>query len=325
MAEKGNCSWNLGSTTYSFNKEYYYYEKNFDDILADLGSLGKGTGVELILEQVDRHYPDLSPEIERKFKNAVEKYELVPSVLGGYDDPFYWNDDEAVEFLARQIKVANKLGFKKARILPWTNMKLTERLLPIAEKYDVVMLTEIHCPFSANHPYVQKAIRDFEKWDTPYVGLFPDTGTMCKDVSVVYMDRFRKQGVKEETLQLIRNMWLEHKNEKDIAEAVEKVDGSQLASLAVIESQAYFQHGDPNDLKDIAKWIKHVHMKFFYVDENLNENAVRIPEIVKVLKEIGYNDTISAEYEGHHWSAPASGLEQVNRLINLVRKSYDEA
>lgn len=325
MAIKGTCPWNLGSTTYSFNKEYYYYEKSFDDMLADLGSLGKGTGVELVLPQVDRHYPDLSPEIEKKFRNAMEKYELVPSILGGYDDPFYWNDDEAVEFLVRQIKVAHQLGYKKARILPWSNMKLTERLIPYAEKYDVVMLAEIHCPFSANHPYVQANIREFEKWDTPYVGIFPDTGTMCKDVSVVYMNRFREQGVKEETLQLIRDMWLDHKNEKEIGEAVAKIDKSQLASLAVIESQAYFQHGDPEELKSIAKWLKHVHLKFFYVDDNLNENAVRIPEVVKVLKEIGYNDTISAEYEGHHWSAPASGIEQVKRCHELLRKCYDEA
>ena len=53
----------LGVTMYSFNKEYYDYTYSIDDILRMIGSLGEGTGLEIVTPMFDRSYPYLSLEI----------------------------------------------------------------------------------------------------------------------------------------------------------------------------------------------------------------------------------------------------------------------
>ena len=95
--------------------------------------------------------------------------------------------------------------------------------------------------------------------------------------------------------------------------------------LMCYESCEYFAHGDPKDLLPWMKYMQHVHGKFFYVDENGEESAVRVPEIVSVLKEGGFSDYISAEYEGHHWFSAEPAQEQLKRYMALVKKSYFEA
>ncbi len=321
-----NLPWTLGATLYSWNREYYTYEKTFEDIMEEMGSLGKGTGVELVLQQFERHYPDISPEFEARFRRQMEKYELVPTVLGGYDDPTYFDTlDDATDFAVRQIKVAHKLGFKAARILQPRRLDLTERLLPYAEKYDVVVCTEVHCPNTIESPIIQKLLEQFDKLDSPYVSFFPDCGTMCREPSDVYVTRFRNQGVKEDTIQLILDMYHKKTPEVEMIETVRRVDGSALAELMARETGEYFGQGNPEALRQAMRHIKHVHMKFFHMDENLNENAVRIPEIVKVLKEEGYTGTISSEYEGHHWFAPYSAIDQISKQHELIRRCYAEA
>lgn len=316
---------NLGATLYSFNREYYTYEKTFEDCMADMASLGAGTGVELVLQQFERHYPDLSPEFERRFKNAIEKYELVPTVFGGYDDAAYFpNIDDQVDFLVRQIKAAHTLGFHTARLLQPRRLELTEKLLPYAEKYDMVLCTEIHCPNTIENERIQEMIEQFDKLDSPYIGFFPDCGTMCREPSDVYFERFRSLGVAEETMQLAVKMWKEKAPISDIIAAVNAIDKSGLANLAAHELGEYFGHGEPEALRSCMRYVKHVHAKFFHVDENGEENAVRLPEVIKVLKEEGYTGSISAEYEGHHWFAPYTAIDQINRVHELIRRSYNE-
>lgn len=116
------------------------------------------------------------------------------------------------------------------------------------------------------------------------------------------------------------------KTEKEIREAVGEVTRVEgLVDLMVRESMEYFAHGEPEDLLPYMKYMKHVHGKFFYVDDNGEENAVRVPEIVSVLKKGGYTGWVSAEYEGHHWFAKNDAHEQLGRYFDLIRKCYNEA
>jgi hypothetical protein len=69
----------------------------------------------------------------------------------------------------------------------------------------------------------------------------------------------------------------------------------------------------------LIQHVFHVHGKFFHIAENLNENAVRYPEIVKALHEADYKGYVSTEYEGHHWNADLDAFEQIQRHHQLIR------
>ena len=57
-----------------------------------------------------------------------------------------------------------------------------------------------------------------------------------------------------------------------------------------------------DDWLEIMPWIRHVHGKFFGIDEHGEEPSVPVRELVAQLVEQGYTGAISSEYEGWHWN-----------------------
>jgi hypothetical protein len=49
-------------------------------------------------------------------------------------------------------------------------------------------------------------------------------------------------------------------------------------------------------------WVRHVHGKFFGIDEHGEEPSVPVRGLVRQLVENGYSGAISSEYEGWHWN-----------------------
>jgi hypothetical protein len=49
-------------------------------------------------------------------------------------------------------------------------------------------------------------------------------------------------------------------------------------------------------------WIRHVHGKFFGIDERGEEPSVPVRELISLLVQAGYSGAISTEYEGWHWN-----------------------
>src|SRR3974390_3534091 len=84
---KSKDPFHLGVTLYSFNDEFYHYKYSFHDCMEKAGSLGPGTGLELVGPQMINSWPEFSLEFERTFKDLVQRYELRPTSYGGYPDP----------------------------------------------------------------------------------------------------------------------------------------------------------------------------------------------------------------------------------------------
>ena len=49
-------------------------------------------------------------------------------------------------------------------------------------------------------------------------------------------------------------------------------------------------------------WIRHVHGKFFGIDESGEEPSVPVRDLIALLVGAGYSGAISSEYEGWHWN-----------------------
>ena len=309
----------LGATLYSFNIDFYTYRRTLEDCMEAVSSLGPDQGVELVSPMMDRGYPDLSPEFERRFKNGLEKFGLIPTCFSGYTDPqrFFgrWTSvDEQKEYLIRQMKAAKTLGFKIYRT---QNCNSFFELAPVAEKLGIVLTFEVHAPST-----IEELSDVFEKMDklgSPYLGIVPDCGAFCRSPSDIYFKRFADQGVPEKVSERIRELWIEQKTTAEIREEIRKIEYNELIDLMVTESCEYFGHSDPKCMIPVMKYIPHFHGKFFHVDDAYSESAVRVPEIVAALKEGGFKGYISAEYEGHHWFSDTDALEQIRRYQELIR------
>ena len=61
----------------------------------------------------------------------------------------------------------------------------------------------------------------------------------------------------------------------------------------------------------LLPYTKHIHGKFYGVDDSGIEPSIPYPEILALLEREGYAGTISAEWEGHAFSGEPMGFEQV--------------
>lgn len=319
----GEMTFELGVTLYSFNHEFYTYKYSFEECMELVGSLGPGQGVEVVGPQMIRSYPELSEEFEKRFKRAVEKYDLRPTAYGAYADPQritgrLLNGEEQSAYLRAQIRSAHQLGFSVARVQPVE--PVFSDLVPYAEKLGVKLGIEIHAPSMIEE--MQEMIERVERINSPFLGFVPDFGAFCRRCSQVFIDRFRQLGVMAPVADRILALWPERPSPEKLADEVQKLGGGDLEQLMATESGVYFGHSDPKSLNRIMPHIVHIHGKFFGIDESGNESAVRLPEIVSVLKQGGYAGSISCEYEGHHWTGAQDVLGQIKGLQSLIQREF---
>lgn len=62
-----------------------------------------------------------------------------------------------------------------------------------------------------------------------------------------------------------------------------------------------------------------MHGKFFYLDEDAQDDCVPFAAIVQKMKDNGYCGAISAEYEGYFHDADLDSVEQLRRFARLMR------
>ena len=77
-------------------------------------------------------------------------------------------------------------------------------------------------------------------------------------------------------------------------------------------------HVDPAEWADIMPQIKHVHAKFYDIDEYGDEPAIDYPAIVREFVRGGYSGFFSSEWEGHAFA----DLDEADP-VDLVRKQHD--
>lgn len=316
---------NLGVTLYSFNIDFYQYKKTFEEIVAQVCTLGPNQGIEVVGPQMDRAYPRVSPEFEARFKNAREKYGFIPVCYGGYPDPQryqkrYASQWEDIEYLKGQIDAAATLECSNIRL--GFDLDLADYIIPYAEKRKVCVGCEIHAPFSIE--MAGALVDKIKKVNSPYFGIVPDCGAFCHTPSDVYIQRFAEQGVKKEVSDMIVKMWHEKKNTEEIVEATKEITNDPISELMAIEANNYFGHSDPKVMVPIMKYIHHLHGKFFNVNDSGEEVAVRVPEVVDALCTGGFEGYISCEFEGHHWFSDKDAFEQIKRYQTLVNKCCEK-
>jgi len=324
----------LGTTTYSFNDEYHSYDLSLESMFETIGSLGPKQGLEIIAPQCIRTYPEVSEEFERRFKHAVERYDLVPSAFGHYSDlgripGRNLSIEEAVEFSRIQLEGAKRLGYPLAR-MSYQSFDLTDRrealyrqLLPDLERLELKLAIEIHAPNIIESEQQQRVIEDVAALNSPYVGFTIDCGCMTSRVSPVCERKFLDLGVDPAIVKRVIDFWATKPSLAELRAEIEAIGGGSLVELLATETWIYFGHGKPASLRAIMPYVLHVHGKFFQVDANGNDDAVAYPEIIDILVSSGYDGWISSEYEGHHWLKNRGAYAQVqahqrylSRLIN---------
>lgn len=323
----------LGTTLYSFTNEWQQRLYNLDQMVAKVAELGLGPGVEVVGFQSFRGYPAISDEDARHFRGLADKYGLIPTCLGANIDigrapGRLMTSEEIYSYVERQLIAANKLGFPLMRVPPSAGSLTLENILPLAEKYKVIMAVELHSPLNIYHPEVVHLREMFDKLQSPFLGFIPDFSATMTSVPEGYWKMLLSFGAPEGFINDAKAIWITDDaipaKFGALKDAAVKHQVNSTVNGAINNVMTMFGHAPVESWREIMPYVKHVHGKYYEVTADGIEPSINYPALMKLLKEESYQGTISAEWEGQAFTEDAIGVEQVVRWHKMCKTLLED-
>ncbi|MFB7893727.1 sugar phosphate isomerase/epimerase family protein [Microbacterium sp. NPDC056044] len=325
----------LGTTLYSMTSEFAAGLYTPETLIAAVAENGIGPGVEFNIAQLLRTYPDVDDAFVKLWFDSLEKYELEPSAVGTNLDMGRRKDrdmtpDEEHDFLARQLKTAHTLGFKRV-VIRSAGKELLRSLLPLAEKYDQRLGYEIHAPEGPNSPKVLQIRELYEELDSDRLGFTADFSSTMHSLSPRLLGTLRQMDMPEEYFPVMDEIWHKplpmHVRNQEFEDYL-TAQGWDFLKAGPFTRLAFNMHGlvPPEEWLDIMPQIFHVHAKFYDIGADGQEPAMDIPRIVRQFVEGGYQGYLSSEWEGHAFSdlGEADPIDLVKKQHALMRRAIEE-
>jgi sugar phosphate isomerase/epimerase len=178
-----------GVSTYSYVGELNT-TMTLEDCFQDMSDMG-AYGLEILADGIIEGYPIPTKEWLNNWFGLIAKYNIKPVEYGHWIESRLYADheldvEESYEMLSHDIKLASYLGFSVMRtklgvideiLTPVKNWReIIKRALPLAEKYNVVMLPEIHAPTLLKDRMIEEYCEFIDKEQTKHFGFNIDFG-----------------------------------------------------------------------------------------------------------------------------------------------------
>ena len=321
-------------TLYSFQEALYFHKMDLEDSVAACADMG-AKGIEIIPDQSLREFPNVSDAFIDRWHGMMDRYGLTPTCMNDFvETNLYRNrpisEDEQVERFIRAVKLAKKLGcfiIREQFALGADLMTphLLERCLPYAEQNGVIIGMEVHGPNYLGNPDIEDFLRIIEK--NQFATLIVDFSMFMYKIPKIIIENYINNGAREEVLSYANNAYQQHWSRQ------ETMEGAKRFKLTPIEED--FFNGplkfncyiEPEKIKDYAPYIKYYHGKTFGVTEDLVDECIDVPRVLKAIKETGYDGYIATELEGNryvHDTREYDCIEETWRHQQLLAKVIGE-
>ncbi len=308
-----------GVTFYSYQDELVLHQMSIEDCISAVSDLGTD-GIELIGEEGIPEYPNLSDRWVTEWFSWMDKHHTRPICYDlCYDSNLISGRSlslkESTDIIVRDLKIANKLGFKVVRAQRTIPADVMEACVPYAEKYDIKMSTEIHAPVLLKSTWMDPYLEVINKTKTKSIGFVLDFGVFVRRPPRVQRDWFVRHGAHAEIAQYVEKSY-ENKQPKDVTLAEVTKMGGNDEDRRWVDSAYGYSNNDPKDILTFAQYIYHCHAKFYEMTEEFQEYSIPYNEIIPVLKQAGFTGYLSSEYEGQRHIndiMEPNAVEQVRR------------
>jgi len=315
----------LGVTLYSFTTEYCKGIMTLEDCIRTAKNLG-AEGFEIVATQMIPSYPYVDDKFLGEFKAICNAYAMEPVCYGanmdrGLRGDRSLSDEEMIAMAVNDIKNANKMGCKCVREQYLLGPDNIATLAPYAATYGVKVGIEIHNPDTPITPMTESFLEAIDRSGSKYLGLVPDFGCFATKPNKMGWDNALKAGAKVELLEMARNMKYE---DVPLEEAKKKLIDAGATEVELSTQQdmyAFLQFKkdiskELEGLKKIIPYCIHMHGKYHYVYENLEESAIPYDQILAVVKESDYDGYIVSEYEEYNSNHSIEMLQRHLRMMN---------
>lgn len=319
----------LGVTLYSFTNEWVVKAFTLEELLATVAQNKLGPAVEVVGFQSFRSYPDVPQDFATRFRDELDRNGLIPSCLGANMDfgrrpGMLMTDEEKIEYLQRQIDSAVRLGFPVLRLQTSVGTKILEKFVPLLERANLHMGFELHAPLSMDNPEVIEFRETFDRLQTPSLGFIPDFSTSMTSIPEGIWQELRELGLPETLISDAKDVWV-HTDAipdkfKGIAGLVQKYNVPSELIGKLNGTMTMFGHMLPENWREIMPYVRHIHGKFYHVNEEGIEPSIPYPRLMQVLLDVGYTGTISAEWEGHSYTREPLALGEVKAWRRMCNR-----
>jgi len=261
-----------GVSFYSY-RDLLDYSITLEDCFKDAYDMGAAC-FEILSSDLE-NYPNPSTAWIDRFFALCETYQLTPGEYGHWCDTRLYpdrevSDEEALLQLEQDFKLAHLLGFRFLRTkITVTNFmcdpkpgwqRYIEQALPLAEKYDVKMCTEVHSPTTLSTPHIEEYLEFIHRTGTDRFGFNLDFS--------IFRDKYPE-------------------------ESIDPLRAQNLAEIRTLNN-----HSKPEDIRLVMPYVYCCHAKFNYMNENFEETTIPYREVIETLINCGYNGYLISEYEG---------------------------
>jgi sugar phosphate isomerase/epimerase len=306
-----------GVSLYSYQEEFFLQKMSLEDCIAAAAKTG-ATGIEILGEQSIVGFPKLTDAFVDQWFGWMDKYGVTPVCHDMFMDYSKFKnrrftEEEALQSFIRDIKFANKLGFKVIRVIVNVSPELMEKAAPYAEEYDVKLGIEIHSPWHINSAWMTRHWEVMEKTGSKYLGFIPDMGMFTKRLARVQVDNLIRKGADEKIAEFVCSQ-----HEKGVMAEYIIAEVRQMSQrpmdIAVAELSRHNIYNNPNSLLQHADRIFHIHAKFYEMLEDYTEYSIPYKEVIEVLKKCNFQGYLSSEYEGNRHIQDIMEVDSVEQV-----------
>ena len=310
-----------GVSLYCYQELFYRGLMSLEDCVAAAAATG-ADGAEMVLDQMVPGYPsiryNLSPEFRAHWLALMDKYRMKPIALDVYGETRLYrhrtrSDDELITEMTELLRTAKDLNMDLVRMSFHLPPTVIEAMVPRAEDMDIRFGVEVHAPHHLDGAWVQSNIELIERTGTRHFGLIPDLGTFSRTIPRLVLDQAQRQGAQPHVIQFLEQVYAAGgERPQDLVAQVKAMGGNDADEwLAIRVLISVWTWHEPRLLERLAKYIIHVHAKFYEMTPEGREPDIAYDEIMQSLIDAGYEGYLMSEYEGQ-------------RLIHGVDKGYDE-
>lgn len=313
-------------TLYSFGKKFADETYSIEDCIVKAKELG-AQGIELVASQMVPGYPWPGDEWIEEFKGLCKKHQVDPVCYSAYVDMGMRSDrdlnaNEIIECTLNDMEIASKLGFKLVRSQHAMSPAILEKMIPYAQKYGLHLAIEMHHPHEPSTPVWQEYMDVMRRSNTDCIGIVPDMSSFQQYPTGTYKDFIiRTMHLPEAVVDAAiaaHNRWEDKALVIEMAKAM-----TDSPNVEAFIDNMYYRYPHPTDfdgLKEVLKYSKYIHGKFFYINDEGIEDAIPYNDILNIIKESGFDGYICTEFEGNTFDEKLDEEEQIKRHIEMQKK-----